>query len=57
MPSLLLAVVAVVILAVLWLMPGGSGQLGLVVACLLPVVLIVWGVALFQRRLRGRSRE
>ena len=56
MPSLLLAVVAVVVLAVLWLMPGGSGQLGLVVACLLPVVLIVWGVALFQRRLRGRSR-
>jgi len=54
MPSLLLAVIAVVILAALWLMPGGSGHLGLVVAVLLPIVLIVWGVVLFQRRLRSR---
>ncbi len=54
MPSLLLAVIAVVILAVLWLRPGGSGQLGLAVAVLLPVVLVVWGIVLLQRRLRGR---
>ena len=55
MPSLALAVLAVVILAGLWLMPEGPGRtLGLAVGVVLPVVLIVWGVILFRRRLGGR---
>jgi hypothetical protein len=36
-------------------MPGGPGQtLGLALGIVLPVVLIVWGVVLFGRRLGGR---
>lgn len=55
MPSLAVAVLAVVILAALWLMPEGAGRtLGLALGIVLPVVLVIWGVLLFRRRLGGR---
>ncbi len=53
MPSLLLAVVAVVVLAGAWLMPGGAGQFGLALGIILPIVLIVWGIVLFWHRMGG----